>query len=190
MKIINTDLKWNGSLSVRQTTTYIVLHHRAGDGTVESIHKQHQNQGWAGIGYHYYIRKDGTIYTGRPLATVGAHTTNYNEHSIGVCFEGDYSKEDTMPSAQFKAGNKLLRHLSHTYPHAVFVEHNQLQATACPGEHFPFQLITRFAEDLTVAEAIDVVKEACGFSDKTMEYFKCYKYDKDLVIKLAKAILK
>ena len=39
----------------------IVFHHRGGNGDVQSIHQQHLRQGWAGIGYHYYISKDGTV---------------------------------------------------------------------------------------------------------------------------------
>lgn len=27
----------------------------------------HVNGGWADVGYHYYVKRDGTIQTGRPL---------------------------------------------------------------------------------------------------------------------------
>ena len=56
----------------------IVLHHRAGSGDVLSIHIQHQKQGWWGIGYHYYIRKDGSIWRGRDEHWVGSHAGSLN----------------------------------------------------------------------------------------------------------------
>ena len=57
MKIINKDFKWASVLSKRSETKYIILHHRAGEGDVESIHSTHLANGWAGIGYHFYVRK-------------------------------------------------------------------------------------------------------------------------------------
>ena len=54
------------NLSKRNKTNVLIIHHRGGNGDLESIHQQHLRQGWAGIGYHYYIRKDGQIYGGRP----------------------------------------------------------------------------------------------------------------------------
>ena len=71
----------------------MVLHHRAGDGDAEGIHKLHKDRGYSGIGYHFYVRKDGKIYQGRPIETVGAHTLGANQKSIGICFEGDFEKE-------------------------------------------------------------------------------------------------
>ena len=41
-----------------------------------------------GIGYHYVIRRDGTIEPGRPEWLIGAHCLNHNAHSIGICYEG------------------------------------------------------------------------------------------------------
>lgn len=69
MKITEVGYKWHGALKMRAATKYIVLHHRAGSGTVESIHAEHIARGWAGIGYHFYVRRDGSIYRGRPLGT-------------------------------------------------------------------------------------------------------------------------
>lgn len=189
MNIIKSNFKWANVLGTREETKYIVLHHRAGDGDVESIHKQHLEKGWAGIGYHYYIRKDGTIYAGRPEYTIGAHVTNYNNCSIGICFEGNYTVTETMPSAQFKAGNQLITKLKKTYPLAAIVPHNSLRPTACPGLYFPFKLITREALELTKAEAIKVIKEKTGLSDMSLQYLQSYKYDKDLIIKLAQPMI-
>ena len=73
MNIIEQSYKWNGSLSKRLSTKYIILHHRAGNGDVQSIHQTHLANGWSGIGYHFYVRKDGSVYLGRPIDT-SVHT--------------------------------------------------------------------------------------------------------------------
>lgn len=48
----------------------------------------HLRRGGSGAGYYYYIRKDGSIKSFRPVDKSGAHARGYNAHSIGVCYEG------------------------------------------------------------------------------------------------------
>ncbi len=62
----------------------------------KEIHKWHQQAGYDGIGYHYVIRKDGTIERGRPIQKDGAHAkvNGHNLRSIGLCLVGGY----TVPS--------------------------------------------------------------------------------------------
>ena len=74
--IIIEKLTFSNTLAKRLHTKRIVLHHAAGRGSVEDIHKSHLNNGWSGIGYHFYIRRDGNIYQGRPLDNIGAHCLN------------------------------------------------------------------------------------------------------------------
>lgn len=54
----------------------------------EEIDKWHKDRGWNSIGYHYVIRRDGTIEKGRPDAEVGAHVQGENDDSLGVCMIG------------------------------------------------------------------------------------------------------
>ncbi len=160
MYINETNLSFTGAMSNRIRTNYIVLHHRAGNGDVESIHSQHLRQGYSGIGYHYYIRKDGKVYAGRPIQKVGAHCLNYNSVSVGVCFEGNYETETIMPEAQKKAGIELVRHLKGIYPGAEIKGHRDLYATACPGRNFPFEEIKREAESVPELTTVnDIVWE-------------------------------
>jgi N-acetylmuramoyl-L-alanine amidase len=76
----------------------IVIHHTQGyDWNAEDVHEMHINQfGWNGIGYNYFIEKDGTIQTGRGLH-IGAHARGYNDESIGICLAGNYDDEDLAP---------------------------------------------------------------------------------------------
>lgn len=138
MKINEVRYNWNGTLTKRKATKYIILHHRAGNGDVEGIHRTHLANGWSGIGYHFYVRTNGEVYGGRPLDTVGAHCTGYNSESIGVCFEGNYQTNTKMSEAQLRAGLKLTEFLKGKYPSAEIKRHSDFMATACPGAYFPF----------------------------------------------------
>ena len=189
MNIIETKFFWNGNLQKRAKTDYIVLHHRAGNGDAESIHNQHLNKGWSGIGYHFYVRKDGSIYRGRPIDTIGAHAEGKNSVSVGVCFEGDYHYTDkVMPDAQFKAGQELIAHLKEIYPNAEVKGHRDFQATGCPGQYFPFEEIKKGEGKMDIETAKTILKEKAGLNDSTIQFLLFYKYGNELIIKLAKAM--
>ena len=47
----------------------------------------------AGIGYHFFIDKEGKVFVGRPIDTKGAHNKAYNRNSVAICFGGDFTKE-------------------------------------------------------------------------------------------------
>jgi len=142
VKIIDAGLKFNGTLKKRSKTDYIILHHSASsNASVQDIHKYHiKGRGWMGIGYNFYIRKDGSIYRGRPENTVGAHAENYNNRSIGICAEGNYESEK-MSDAQKQAIIALLRELKQKYPNAQIKRHKDFAATSCPGKNYPFDEI-------------------------------------------------
>lgn len=159
MNIIKTNLKFTTKLSARSQTNYIILHHRAGNGDVMSIHTQHINQGYSGIGYHYYVRKDGSIYTGRPIETVGAHCTNYNNKSVGICFEGNFENEK-MDEPQKKSGAELVKYLKSIYRSAIVSRHKDINATSCPGKNFPYDdIICYKAHKKELISANDIIWE-------------------------------
>ena len=138
MKIIENNFKF-GTMDIRNTTEQIVCHHSGVTvlQSVEVIHDYHKNtKGWAGIGYHFYIRKDGSIYRGRPENTVGAHAVGANYNSIGICFEGNFSKEE-MGQPQLKAGQELIAYLKEKYNISKVVGHRDIDNSECPGNNFP-----------------------------------------------------
>ena len=139
MEIIKKDLKFK-SLSKRGKTTAIILHHSAGEPlSVEDIHRMHQGRGWSGIGYHFFVRLNGEIYQGRPIDMLGAHASNNNSYSIGICFEGNYEQRKQMPQAQFSAGRELIAYIQNRYGNKLkILGHRDVMATACPGKYFPF----------------------------------------------------
>lgn len=67
MNIIRTDLNFNmNKIAKNNYPKLIIVHHaEASACTVQDINSWHKANGWAGIGYHYFIRKNGEIYKGR-----------------------------------------------------------------------------------------------------------------------------
>ena len=153
MKINEVTYKWNGALSKRRSTTRIILHHAAASKcTAQQIHSWHLANGWVGIGYHFFVRKDGSVYRGRPENSVGAHAGNNNYDSIGICFEGNFMTE-TMPEAQKRAGQELVQYLKDKYGISTVQKHSDVNATGCPGTHFPFKEISEGTAEKKPAES-------------------------------------
>jgi len=58
---------------------------------IETIRKWHvEERGWADIGYHFVITKDGVVHKGRPIHIPGAHVKGHNKNSIGICLTGQH----------------------------------------------------------------------------------------------------
>ena len=122
--------------------TLIVIHCSAvkpdQQSSAAQIDSWHRQRGFKlGIGYHYVIRRDGTLEMGRPEYMVGAHCKNHNQHSIGVCYEGGLDARgqpaDTRTEAQKQALRRLLLELRQRYPRALIVGHHDLNpGKACP----------------------------------------------------------
>ncbi len=140
MNIIETGLKF-GSLSYRKATTRIILHHAAAPNcSAEDIHRWHKQKGWSGAGYHFLVRKDGSVYRLRPEAAVGAHASNNNSNSLGICFEGNFETE-VMTDSQKRAGAELVAYLKSRYGIGTVQRHKDVGKTSCPGKNFPFEEI-------------------------------------------------
>jgi len=185
MNIIETEWNWKSGLSRRLKTQYIALHHSdAVRCTAQDIDRWHKDgNNWSGIGYHFFVAKDGTIYRGRPLWAMGAHVTNKNDVSIGICAEGDYSKEQTMPEAQKFAIAELLDYLkTYHYPNAKIVGHGEIGASACPGEHYPLEELKNYkkilneSEGLTVTQYEELKQEISDLKQKLSERIGYYNY--------------
>lgn len=111
--------------------------------TVEQIRKMHLTRGFRDIGYHYVIYLDGSIHKGRDESQIGAHCTNHNTISIGVCYiggcaprsESNWTRKykDTRTAAQKESLLKLLRQLKAKYPEAKIYGHRDFANKACPS---------------------------------------------------------
>lgn len=124
-----------------QKIRFIIIHCSATrpsqDIGVKEIDRWHRSQGWACCGYHFVIRKDGTVEQGRAVTQAGAHCSGHNYHSLGICYVGgldvDGHPADTRTVAQEAALQSLVRMLHRKYPNAKVVGHNDLNPSkACP----------------------------------------------------------
>ena len=152
-------------LLVRPDTKGIVIHHvgvPSGDTSAEAIHKAHLAKGWAGIGYHYVIRKDGTIERGRPLAAVGAHAQGHNFDTVGINVTGNFDTE--RPTAEQLASlERLLVFLCRIYDIEAGVTtiegHRDVNATDCPGDNL-YRLLPQIRRDVKVQTAEKELEDA------------------------------
>ena len=134
-----------------RTITLIIIHCSAvrpwQQSSVKDIDSWHRAKGWKSCGYHYVIRRDGTVESGRPIEEVGAHCVNHNRHSIGICYEGGLDKEgspaDTRTLEQKVVLRKKLEELHGMFPKALIVGHHDLN----PHKDCPcFDVVSEYAE--------------------------------------------
>lgn len=138
-KGVEQGLLMNGTESVR----YLIIHCSATrcnrDYTVEQLLRDHKTRGFRTIGYHFYIRRDGTVTRHRRLLEVGAHCRPYNRCSIGICYEGSLDERgkpaDTRTPEQRASLLYLLAKLRKLFPKAMICGHCDMPGAvpkACP----------------------------------------------------------
>ncbi len=136
----------------------IVIHHSATRrGGAAVFGKDHvKRNGWDELGYHFVIGNgtstpDGTVEVG-PRWTKqkhGAHckTANnyYNEHGIGICLVGDFTK--SRPTAkQMSSLRRLVQFLVRACgiaPGRITTHGAVTGKTRCPGRNFSVQALRR-----------------------------------------------
>lgn len=106
--------------------------------TVDDIRRWHKQQGWSDIGYHYVVYLDGTVHDGRDVDISGAHCTNHNSYSIGVCYVGGVATDgkkakDTRTPEQKEGLLRILTELKQLYPNASIHGHRDFANKACPS---------------------------------------------------------
>lgn len=122
---------------------FLVLHCSATrcnqDYSVEQLRRDHKSRGFYDVGYHFYIRKDGTMTQHRFLLEVGAHARPFNRCSIGICYEGRLNEQaqpcDTRTPEQTERIVDVLSRLHRLFPKAKIVGHRDLPGTTpkeCP----------------------------------------------------------
>jgi N-acetylmuramoyl-L-alanine amidase len=114
----------------------IIFHHCARSvWSPEDINEYHKERGFIGIGYHYYIRKDGFIYKGRDEDSTGAHTKGENTNSIGICLEGNFEIE-SITDEQRESLINLAIYIISKYEIKDMRGHRLYAETLCPGKNF------------------------------------------------------
>lgn len=165
MNVIPKTYRWAHSLVHRNgSPEKIVWHHAAGTGSPDQIHATHVAIGDSGIAYHYYVRKDGRIYRGRPEWAMGAHCLGHNDW-LGVCAEGNYDVTKVMPSAQLRSIQWLHDDIHRRRVGIGDIMHKDVvgNATACPGRYYPWAKVKAglpLTTGKTVKVPIPIVKPA------------------------------
>jgi N-acetyl-anhydromuramyl-L-alanine amidase AmpD len=105
---------------------------------VDTIRQWHiKDNGWSDVGYHYVIRRDGSVEQGRDELTQGAHTMGHNKDSLGICMIGGMSRnglpECNFTAAQWEALRNITTHLVAVH-NATVHGHNEFDKNkTCPG---------------------------------------------------------
>ncbi len=122
--------------------THITIHHSDAPPNVppERVAKFHvERRNWPGIGYHFYIMPDGTIYQTNRLTTMSNHVYMNNRYTVGICLAGDFTEHLPTP-AQLRSAAQLVAWLMQelNIPLENVMGHKEYpnQNTACPGDQW------------------------------------------------------
>jgi len=140
----------------RDQTNKIILHsaNTIPDESIggDEMRAIHMRKGLLDIGYHFVIRRDGIIDSGRPQFAVGNHTEEHDEDSIGICLIGgineDYQHEDNFTQLQSRICKRLVRILIQMYPEAEIYSHNELEG----GDNAFVNLISEELRNIPLGE--------------------------------------
>ena len=105
----------------------------------KEIEDWHLAQGWSGVGYHFVIRRDGTLELGRDVSVTGAHCKGHNKGSLGICLVGGVTEHDiniaenNFTAEQFTELERLIAELIKAYAGIKKIYgHNNFVNKACP----------------------------------------------------------
>lgn len=141
---------WSFARSLEQVVK-LAIHHSvtARNATADDIALLHKARGWGGIGYHFVITEDGTVWYVGDIGTARANIANHNEKIIGICLTGDFTKE-LQTQEQILATKYLCEYFFTQFPALVNINswadvigHQEAvtvfgntTATACPGSNW------------------------------------------------------
>jgi len=135
----NNDIKW------------LVMHQTGGTDadpqadsshhTAEMIEQWHLSKGWEGIGYHYVIQIDGSIWAGRPEHRTSAAVLNHNSETLNVNMTGNFDRKEGLPNRlpskeQEESFKWLYRDIIKRHPQLTsdkVIPHRKLQKKSCYG---------------------------------------------------------
>lgn len=146
---------------------HIIIHCSATQAKVDvdaiMIDGWHRARGWFGNGYHYVIKRNGTLESHalgnrcRPLNKPGAHVgdcgTGWNARSIGICLAGGVAEdgktaENNFTEEQFSTLRDLLRVLEGEFPLVQIMGHRDLiEKTGAPPKACPSFDVAKWLED-------------------------------------------
>lgn len=137
---------------------HLIIHCAATKATqnfsAEDIDSWHRRRGWLGNGYHYVIKRDGTLQSDalgdrcRPVERAGAHVgdcgSGWNSRTIAVCLIGGVDNnnqpENNFTEAQFKTLEETVLTILEDHPsittiggHRDLIKVTGASPKACPS---------------------------------------------------------
>lgn len=104
---------------------------RPQDDRASVIRDWHIRRGFATIGYHFYVRKDGTVEPGRNLEKIPAAQEGNNTGTIAICLGG--LEKDRFTEAQFDSLRSLCYSIHEQLPMVTFHGHCEVNRNkTCP----------------------------------------------------------
>jgi N-acetyl-anhydromuramyl-L-alanine amidase AmpD len=198
MNIIQETYAWNrGNFKPNAPNTIVIHHAAAASCTVQQIHQWHLERGWQGFAYHYFIKKNGEIHTGRKENQQGGHLLgSENINTLGICLEGNYDSEKTVPDTQLKALVELCHDIEARWKIKAYKKHADYSSAQkikkdCPGKYFPWSQFTAMLVD-PVAEYKKIIQAKCGFNnpDGVWKAIDTHPYPKDVYRMIAESYSK
>jgi len=126
--------------------THVSVHHSAAAASIDPWQvaayqikedPSRNKDAWPGIGYHYYIGPDGTIYQTNFHETISYHSGGNNTYTVGICFAGSFMEGIPTPK-QIITGGHLIAWLVQELRIPVenvwgHKEYPRNSGTSCPG---------------------------------------------------------
>ncbi len=95
-------------------------------------------RGWDDVGYHYFIKKDGTVQPGRDLEMTPAAQRGHNVGSVAICLHGLAAGRFTRD--QYLSLIALCREIEDALDGgASFHGHSEVSSKSCPV--FPYRVV-------------------------------------------------
>lgn len=116
---------------------------RSLEDKIREITAWHRKRGFATIGYHWVIDRDGRVLPGRKETEIGAHVEGHNMGTIGISLIGGATSKETdkfaknYTPAQDAALRKLIGEIKGRTQITKISGHNQYASKACPGFYVP-----------------------------------------------------
>ena len=107
------------------------------DVGVDEIRSWHLQKSWSDIGYHWVIKRDGTLQEGRRESMMGAHAKGHNVDSIGICLVGGKGFNDkpefNFTYAQMDTLAGLVDNIKSRFENLDVMGHNEVSSKTCPN---------------------------------------------------------
>ena len=134
----DTPLFDSGSRKINLIVVHCAATPPSMDIGVRVIDQWHRENGWNGCGYHFVVRRNGLVESGRDLTLKGIHAKGHNSNSIGLCLIGGvdnyHQPDNNFTKNQMDTLKFMLAKLTEQYKGIAVLGHKDLYGVTkeCP----------------------------------------------------------